>query len=460
MQKEIDGRKRALTVVSDSEVRKWRDCHALWGFVYPEGLQPRRTPAYFIHGRIIHKAAEAGARAWRSVVVKSVREQDPDPWWRDVEKLQHWVTEKSLAALGPAVEEAIAQADQVIRSPTLAIEVVDEIRQVEELARFVIPRHWEKRRADFRTFVPMLIEHSFEVRVRDAGGRRSSTCLRGRLDLGLLDLEAGQLAVTDMKTTSGDPWGFERRLPIDPQTTGYVYALREQLKAGELDELLEAVGWDFSRGRPSVGRCYTDAVGKKPPVHPRTLKDGTITVAVTGTANTPPEWYEKALVDAGEPEWLKEAVRSGRADKREKAEERWAKIQDKQAARLEELRSQRERWIVRHEHYRTPDELERWRAEFLIEAARMREAERRPALRTRNPAHCSGPGSRGCRFWDLCTDPGNEDLRDQLFSTREERAAAREKTAEQLAAEREAEAKATEPTAPAGRPYDPEWDLF
>jgi hypothetical protein len=83
------------------------------------------------------------------------------------------------------------------------------------------------------------------------------------------------------------------------------------------------------------------------------------------------------------------------------------KVDDKQRELLERLRGKGNTYFKRVDGTRTPRDLDQWCADFVAEAKQIRDTERNPSLRTRNPDHCTRPGSGGCSYHCLCVSREN-----------------------------------------------------
>lgn len=421
-------RKRPLTIVSNSEVGYARECLSKWGFVYGEGLKTIIEPKPLLQGRVAHAGWGAGYETLQGVPVLEAR--------RDPQGTLEEMLEAAQAAAKAEYDEHLRD-----RLAKVSIEQMDELaKEAEEtmaLEAWMVRHFFEATKDDIGRMVPVAVEHPFTIAIPDRAGRRTHLKLTSLgIDLVSFDTETGHLSVDEHKTMTATVDNIDRRLEMDPQTTGYVHALRylTSLKgkthADSLWPALEAAssmhGLHLYGPSMNTGLIRFNVQRKKIPGVPKTNLDGTISVA---DIDTLPELYEAALATQTD-------FATWGAKKRDqaKAAETWAKLMEKQARVLENLQAKGDSFFLRREYHRTDLEVERWREEMWIDAARIRDARRDPKLRTRNPGNCTMPWSMRCRFHTLCLDPGNEEIRAREFTTREQRA--------QEARKREAAAKA------------------
>ncbi len=470
-----DGRV-SLQVLSHSRTAVSRDCPAKYGYRYVDGLRPKveKDPTR-LRGRGMHEGFEAGYRMWRELRLRNVPTAVVDP----IELIRASAQETCHAAHEKVLEELAAA-----RQGGAPVEVCDEVleRLVESheadmwaLGHFfdvVVPRDYARK-------TPIFIEHEFEVPILDAAGRARHLRWNGYLDCVMYDEKLRVLELHEQKTVGTNAGSDEhrRRIEGDPQTTSYVYALRELQKRGALDAALLAIGVLDAQMVP-IGTVVVNVIRRKKPSEPKTLADGTI--STDRRIDTLPEVYEAALAAQAEPEALAKASATLRtaeedaerlraayakadeegararaayeeggasfqetqhaqppkklereveqAKKRvEKAYEAltkkraaWATTQAKQRELLDALRQRGDTFIAEHEQFVTERECERWRSEQWVAAERIRRIEKRPAERTRNLGFCTAPG-RGCTYRTLCYSGGDEQIRSMEFTTPEER---------------------------------------
>ena len=87
--------------------------------------------------------------------------------------------------------------------------------------------------------------------------------------------------------------------------------------------------------------------------------------------------------------------------------ERGLPATDKQLALLEKLKAKGDTYFAQVEYFKGADAIERWRSELWADTKLMRQAEREPAIRTRNPMACTLPSSPRCPYALACLNPGD-----------------------------------------------------
>lgn len=389
-----------LHVLTNSELEAFRACPQLWGFRYVERLRPRVEASALALGRCLHAGLAAGYRAW------------PDG------------PETTLQAAQAGAREALRawQAD-VLRAGRIEAERLDqmakEAEETERLAEFMVDNFFcEMAAEDHGDLIPILVEQPFEVATEDVMGRDTAVRLAGVMDLVSFSLRYGDVVLDEHKTSVGVPQDMDRRLEMDSQTTGYVYALSRLARYGErrdgkrvfpiADALARAAGRYESHTRErlldearrwqrpqttGVGRVRFNVLRKKIPTQPNVNQDGKVSTAAIDTL---PEIYRAAL-----------AAQEG---------DRGIAITEKQTALLERLEAKGNTFCGRREYHRTAAELERWLHEVRTDAARIRSAGRQPSERTRNPGHCTMPWSMPCRYRSVCLDPQATEIREREYT--------------------------------------------
>lgn len=456
----------SLQVLSHSRVSSLRDCPAKFSYRYLEGLRQRVEDPTRIRGRLMHEGLAAGFGTWRDLRMAGAGADDVaaalEEIRRDAARAQEQKYDEYLRALEEARKAGadVEACDESVRALTGALEADRWV--VGHFFGRIVPR-------DFATKRPILIEHPFDVPILDSGKGRRHLRWIGVVDLVMLDERAQLLEVHDHKSigTNAGSEEHRRRIEGDPQLASYVYALRQMRDSGELDDVLSRVagrsvtkpGADlfadptvepdraWVRSLP-VGVIVVNLLRRKMPAKPKMLADGTI--SVDSRIDTLPEVYESAIDAAPEPDALRKALedleaarqvytdesepctaaeRDRRAKRYEKAREvlakkraSWRETQAKQRALLEAIRSRGDTFAGQLDDFIGADELERWRVEQWVEAARIRRLERHPGERTRNLGFCTAPG-RGCGFRSLCYANGDEQIRSREYTTPDEREA-------------------------------------
>jgi len=308
--------------------------------------------------------------------------------------------ELALEAVEAKLGEYLRELHEKLAEAT-SVDVVDKIvedsRTMVHEARGSVVRYVESYVAeDAKQYQVIAIEEPFTVPLVDAGGRaRPRVAFAGVQDLVLFDPVMKDYVLGEHKTTSMDATLAESKLDMDPQTTGYVYALRQMAAKGGLQGAL-------SIQQARVGRVFYNVTRKTGPGLPNVNKDGTVSVAAVDTSRAV---YQAALDKQGEPEWYKKDPT--------KQKKRWQELQDKQRRRLESLPAVESRWLCRHEAYHSPDAVERWRKETLAEAGLLRSALNGSLAITRNPNECNMPWSPRCPYRSVCIEDSPE-LRREL----------------------------------------------
>lgn len=381
-----EDRKRRLTVVTSSELQTWRDCGYKWGLAYHDGLRPAVQHHAHAFGSAIHE----GLRA-------AYEEHDP---------LR--AADAGVAAMRHARNEWYAK---LVTDSTSADELTDLAADAEEkeaTSVWMLRHYVETFSDDWRWLVPLAIEAPFHLRMQNVmGARVGHLAYAGVWDLVAFDRRHGDIAVFDHKTTISSVDTVDRRVELDPQLAGYVWAVRRALWAADtsLGEtkiditkvpkviaadpaskvvryLTEAEAAHIRSGQCATGRVVYNVLRKKRPSEPHVNKDGKVSVAKIDTL---PELYERALV-------LQET-------------ERKMPRSPEQGMLLSVLKSKGDTYLSRREFFRSNDEIERWRRELFVDAQRLRSAEEDPNERTRNPGHCTMPWSMPCAYRRPCLDP-------------------------------------------------------
>ncbi len=411
---------RHLHVITNSEIEDFRKCRALWGYRNAELLRPIHEPVSLNYGKLYHLGCDAGwTAAWEELS------------WSTGERLSRAIS-GALVAMHDAVAEHRTWLEgeapfeqQEAREAALA-----ELQEQAEVAQWAVAHYFQRRQQDL-DLVPLAIEAPFDVPIPNRVGQAGNLRQDGKMDLVLWDREACQVLLHEHKTTQYGVQTYESRLPLLTQPTGYLRALRtmmdraygegwwegEVFRAGEMGfwshttpavmKLMVAergtilgattgtIAFNVSRRaqphKPKVNKLRMPASAAKldTPLA-RLLKEqeadgvnrGEVSVAEIDTL---PEVYERALL--------------------EQAQVRHQPITDEQRAKLAALQAKSRSFFEQFEFYRGPAELERWRKEMWVEARQIREAEREPSMRTRNPHACTGPGSPPCTFSAVCLAP-------------------------------------------------------
>lgn len=373
--------------VTNSEVSVFRSCRQRWFFAYHELLRPEKVARPLAVGGCVHDGLSNAYRRiqeWQEGGrgAPSYDELESGAVQAMRGRMQHY-----LRGLWDSMQSApdTAAVDRIIAESEAA-----EREAESSVVRF-IERFAEEDMEQYRV---LAVELPFHVALRDdRGTRRPMLTYSGVVDLLLWDDELQDVVLGEHKTTRSDATDAERRLDLDPQTTGYVYAVRELLRGGRLN----ALNWGK---RPSlkdapVGRVAYNVVRKKGPAEPKVNKDGTVSVAQVDTTR---ERYAAAIAKQQEPSWAA------------KNPERWEKLQEKQQLLMESL-STKERYVHRHEAFHGSDTIDRWRGEMLADGKLLRQSLKGRFPITRNTDKCNMPWSPPCPYRSICIEDAPEKRR-------------------------------------------------
>lgn len=373
-------RGRTLPVVATaSELASLRDCPQKWQFAYVERLRPRVAPRPLAFGTAVHAGLAAGYAALRDALVAGAQLRSL------------LVVDASQRTLEASVRDAERTALDAGADPDV---VREESRETLDLASWMLAHYWRTFEADLERLVPLSIEEPFELPLRHANGRsvRLAT-YRGVVDLVAYDAEVGDLVLVDHKTTSGEVSGIDRRVEIDPQMSGYLWALREQLRARrwpglDVARLVEpGLAERIVEGRVPTGRIAYNVLRKKRARSPETTQKGLVSSA---SIDTLASVYEAALVAQ---------------------EERGLARTQAQVERLDVLRAKGDAFLSRREFWRSDDELRRWLRETVVDVERARSLRANPQLVSRNAGSCTQAWSMPCVYRAVCLQPDAPELR-------------------------------------------------
>lgn len=365
-------RSPALTVVTDSELQTWRSCAQKHHFQYRERMRPLVEAKALAVGSIFHAGMASGLRAG----------------WSD-----GWRSRSNAQRLKDEVDASVASIDDLVMKWASKIvahsvgldfeKLSDEVDQTAAMVKWMLGHYFDRTKGDLASLVLIEVETSFNVDLHDRIGRVSPHLrYAGVRDAAFFDPDYNQIVLAEHKTSGGNPQDIEKRVEMDTQTAGYLYALKQQrptMRTVDGHELKDAF----------LGRVMYNVMRKALPRPPNINKDGSVSVAA---CTTTPELYGAALA-------AQEAT--GRP------------MTPKQKDFLTTLAAQGDPFFARVEYHRTPVEMERWRSDTFVDAARIRGASRDPAQRTRNTGHCNMPWSLPCPYRQVCIDDAPE-LRTQF----------------------------------------------
>lgn len=363
-----------LTVVTDSELQTFRSCAQKHHFQYRERLRPLVEAKALAVGSIFHAGMRAGIRAgwsagWRSRPNTRRLQDQADAATKGIDDLVvAWATKIVAHAADVDFEKLQTEVDDTAA-----------------MVKWMLRHYFDRTQADLASLVLVEVETPFEVPIHDRIGRVSPHLrYAGVRDAVFFDVEFNQIVLMEHKTSGGNPQDIEKRVEMDTQTAGYLYALKQQkpqLKTVDGHPLGDAL----------LGRVIYNVLKKALPRPPNVNKDGSVSVAA---CTTTPEMYRDAL--------------------NAQVKQRNIPTSTKQAEFLQRLVDQGDPFFARVEYHRTKAEIERWRSDTFVDAARIRGAERNVEQRTRNTGHCNMPWSLPCPYRQVCLDPGAPEIRKQF----------------------------------------------
>lgn len=376
--------KRALTVLTNSELQAARDCPQKWDFAYRQGLRPRIEARALSFGRTMHEGIRAAVSTINPLRAAGLS------------------LDSRLDLARKAARDVVVQAHGAwfakLLTDDLSADALDELAADAESTRativWMVEHYVDVFRDDWEHLVPLGIERAFRVELTNERGRTTPhLVVAGVWDLVAFDRRVGDITMQDHKSTSGGIDSIDRRVELDPQMGGYLWALRRLLSRDpESLDLQYLVGSERDRvraGERYTGRIMYNVLRKKAPRAPEWTQKGLVSAAQIDTL---PSIYEKAILE-------QEAKGPGF--------ERTAKQQEI----LDALTARGDNYIARREFYRSDEEIARWRREVFVEARRVRSMERDPREITRNAGHCTAPWSQPCSYRQVCLDPEAPELR-------------------------------------------------
>lgn len=398
-----------LHVITNSEIEDFRKCRAYWGFRYPEGLRPKVVGESLGFGKLYHAGAAAG-------------------WWAAWQEEPSWATlglarERAESAAISAVREQTTKGIRALREterPENEDELVEEAREHQRIAEWALAHYFTVCRNDFLK-IPLAIEAPFSVKIPNAAGTGGVLGQEGVFDLVLWDPVESILSIEDHKTTAYGIDALSPRLPLDTQMSGYVRALRmlvdttfptgsfwqQTTTAARLAMAVQAHRILKAQTGVLQFNVVRRAMPSEPSVNLLKLPAGMAKLD-TPLANLfraqEADGVARGLVSAAQIDTTPEVYRAA-LDAQER--DRFQLATEKQLTLLEALKQRPDTYFAQQPFYRGPTELERWRREMWVEARQIREANRDPSMRTRNPHACTSPGSPKCVYAAVCLDPGS-----------------------------------------------------
>ena len=367
-------RPAALTIITNSELGTFRECPMKHHFRYREKLRPKVEGRALAIGSVFHHGMSAG-------IVAGYHPQFA----------RGKTNEERLAAQIAAAQSDVAAELMDWAGRTTAHGVGVDFAALEEdaadgaeMLKWALASYFTSTVLDLDELRLVETEAAFKINVRDRLGRRGRVEFQGVRDAVFYAPKYNAVILHEHKTVSSAPSDIEKRAELDPQTNGYTYALKEEHAAGKLWYYdLDDPTTDQPKPVPanaSLGSVAYNAIKKKKPSTPKLNKDGTVSAAQIDTLGS---IYRAALEDQ---------VRRGHP------------VTDKQLVLLGNLEQRTGAYFHRHEFVRNQSDLDRWRSDTVIDAGRIRAADRDPAMRTRNPGNCTMPWSMKCEYRGVCID--------------------------------------------------------
>jgi hypothetical protein len=370
-------------IVTNSEESCFDQCPAKWGFRYADGLRPVSPEIAPSMGTILHAALEAALPVAYKPPIGTVGEA-------------------ILAGMAAAVAEADAFVERVTQAglpPELEESVVDEARAFVPVVNWHLENFFRQTYARDSQLQLLAVERSFEVPLLDPRGRPNGRYRQGKIDAIWYDPQTKALLVDDHKSVGHDVNSVERRLFLDNQMTGYLYAVGQMAKRGGLDVPKDAVG---ATVRYNV---FRRAAPKSPKVNKVRKNDGAHDVTADLARLEGVDGVARGLVSVAACDTTAE-IYCAAIDEQFIA--RGLPPTAEQVERLRQLKESPNAYFVRIEHYRTAEEVNRWRTEAWVKAQRIRAAEKDPSLRTRSPVSCTMGSSPRCAYQPVCVQDAPE----------------------------------------------------
>lgn len=407
---------RQLHVVTNSEVSTFRQCHAKHGFAYIDLLRPVVMAAPLSWGDLYHYGAEVG---WTAA-------------WTVAEMSTDARLGAALSAAPVAIAERAAERIREIETTSYPDNVdrdalCQETEEAAKVASWSVGHYFQQARTDL-SMVPLLIEGRFEVQIPTAAGTAGMLATTGKMDLLLWDRELGRIIVQDHKGIGSDVHGIEKRLELDTQLVGYVCGAKVLVQ--NLNKAHGASGALLTQALQ--GLSTTQAARLVLQRHMGDLRGATVgSIAYNVVRRKMPSEPKLNLLKKNQcvsPEQV-EMLREQETDGKPRGEVSVAQIDtlvevykraleaqimerslpatDKQLQLLEQLKNKGDTYFAQVEYFKGADAIERWRKELWVEAKRIRQAEKDPTLRTRNPMACTLPASPPCAYASVCLNPGD-----------------------------------------------------
>lgn len=406
--------------ISNSEMGCFRTCRKRHGFEYVQLLRPKLKAKILTWGNTIHAGIEDGYKA-AFPQGEGVAALEP-------EHRLDAALEGGDAGVRAYHAKYLVELDNAVRDGLLGDEDAhqrfEDAADLLRVALWAVPHFFESTAEDLERLVPIGFELAFRVPIYNAVGVPGRLYGKGVIDGLWWDPEMERIIVDDHKTVDDLVGTTEKRIALDPQMSGYMHAAQHNIRKGiwtprwgvraKQVRVGEDMGWDAEALADSLGACRYNVIRRQAPKFPKINKIAKNDGPEQAPAGKP--WPE---VTAGLRELenqhdrplglVSTAAIDTTADIYQAAldlqvTQRHLLISEKQAALLSRLHGQGDRYFGRLEFWRNADEREEWRKEVWIEAKLMREAERNPALQTRNPGACTTAASMPCAYRPVCLE--------------------------------------------------------
>lgn len=396
--------------ISNSEMGTFRTCRKKHGFEYIQLLRPKLKVKILTWGNTIHAGIEEGYKAaYANDTSGNTRLANAceggDSGVRDYHATY-------LVNLDSAVRDGLLSHED-------AQERFEDAAQLLRVALWAVPHFFNATADDLEKLIPIGFELPFRVPIYNAKGISGGRLYgKGVIDALWWDPEMERIIVDDHKTVDDLVGTTEKRIALDPQMSGYMHAAQHKIRTGEWKPRLETQAmldcWNPAALADSLGACRYNVIRRQAPKQPKINKVAKNDGPVEAVGRDPWPVITKGLKELEvEHDQSLGLVSTAAIDTTyaiydaalaKQISERHLPMTDKQLQLARRLEGQGDRYFGRLEFWRNADEREEWRREVWIEAKFMREAERNPALQTRNPGACTTAASMPCAYRPVCLE--------------------------------------------------------
>lgn len=384
-----------LHVLTHSERQCWRNCHALHGYAYVERLRPQRAHVALRWGIMFHRVVALATVAVYEELPKR-RAMSAGERTYCVNSAVDWTRYYVARTLAELREELAELGDVDARGDMLG-----ELEENEPWFSHAAQNYFELTGDDWSEYELLGVEVPFQVRLRDSIGRVVPTMVHeGVMDILRVHVPTLRVDVSDHKTMATFT-NSERRLQLDDQTTGYLFAARELHRAGKLPS--------FSLLAPHLTDASFSSVThnlsrKAAPSEPRVNK-------IKKNDQADAEVFARLKAEEETTGHSRGRVSTAACDTtagryRAALEVQWTArgipVDDDQRAFLRTLDGRGETFFRRVQSVRSDHDLRRWCSEYMVEQHHIRAARADELQRTRNPGHCTGVASASCSYQSIC----------------------------------------------------------